>query len=207
MANVILTGGKSLAIQYIEKYISENGLQEYEIDRYDAIIKVEDARRINKSLAVTVKGRRLIVIMGEMTIESQNALLKCIEEVQKNVDFLLYSGSEENFLSTIRSRCKIIALGIDDTPDEKVREAIRGTYRSKSRWDHLEYLASYADANGFSNFQVVLQEELFGNMKDLALLSYYYSCSKLLLAMSLLSARNNVNSKIVTERIFSSFEA
>lgn len=207
MANIILTGGKLIAGKYIEKYIAENGLREYEIDRYDDTIKIEDARRISKSLAVTIQGRRLFVVMGEMTIESQNALLKCIEEVQENVDFILYSENEENFLSTIRSRCKSIALGVDDDPDEKIREAIQGVFKSTRRWDNLEYLASYADINGFGNFQMVLQEEISNNIHDLKLLAYYYSCCKSLLAMSSLTARNNVNSKIITERIFFNFEA
>lgn len=207
MANIILTGGKLIAGKYIEKYIAENGLREYEIDRYDDTIKIEDARRISKSLAVTIQGRRLFVVMGEMTIESQNALLKCIEEVQENVDFILYSENEENFLSTIRSRCKSIALGVDDDPDEKIREAIQGVFKSTRRWDNLEYLASYADMNGFGNFQMVLQEEISDNIHNLELLAYYYSCCKSLLAMSSLAVRNNVNSKIITERIFINFEA
>ena len=60
-------------------------------------------------------------VLGE---ESQNAMLKTLEEPQPNVHFLLLADDHEAVLPTVASRCQVVDL--DVLPEEEVVAAIGG---------------------------------------------------------------------------------
>ena len=57
-----------------------------------------------------------------LTLESQNALLKVLEEPPKNTIIMLLVESDESVLPTILSRCKIILLDKDNTQQKDLAE-------------------------------------------------------------------------------------
>lgn len=59
------------------------------------------------------EGRRKVFVIEEadrMNDSAQNAILKTLEEPQPDTVFVLLSGSEEELLETIRSRCRVARL-------------------------------------------------------------------------------------------------
>ena len=61
----------------------------------------------------------------KMNAKAQNALLKTIEEPPEYVVILLLTGSEQQLLETIRSRCINIQLDADDYIDKNSEEYVR----------------------------------------------------------------------------------
>lgn len=57
-----------------------------------------------------------------LTLESQNALLKVLEEPPKNTIIILLVESDESVLPTILSRCKIISLDKDNVQQKDLAE-------------------------------------------------------------------------------------
>lgn len=72
---------------------------------------IRDLRRV-VTRTTTDGGRRYVVMLGadRMTIASQNALLKTLEEPPGATTFLLGVRQSATLLPTIRSRCQLIAL-------------------------------------------------------------------------------------------------
>jgi DNA polymerase-3 subunit gamma/tau len=72
---------------------------------------VDDARAlIERSSLAPVQGRYRIFILDEahqLTTQSQNALLKCIEEPPPHVVFILCTTEVHKVLPTIVSRCQV----------------------------------------------------------------------------------------------------
>ncbi|HJR87829.1 MAG TPA: DNA polymerase III subunit [Acidimicrobiia bacterium] len=79
--------------------------------------------------------RRLFLIeeAGLMTDQAANALLKTLEEPSAAVVFLLVAESEEDFPSTVASRCRIIRVG--RVPEDDLTAALidRGIEEEKAR--------------------------------------------------------------------------
>lgn len=86
-------------------------VKKYTAKRIDSPIeKVDDVRNLNKILRLSFSEPTLIVcknihLAGE---ESLNALLKNIEEPQKNIYFALSTPSVKRVIPTIVSRCQIV---------------------------------------------------------------------------------------------------
>jgi DNA polymerase-3 subunit gamma/tau len=72
---------------------------------------VDDARAlVERSSLAPVQGRYRIFILDEahqLTTQSQNALLKCIEEPPPHVVFILCTTEVHKVLPTIVSRCQV----------------------------------------------------------------------------------------------------
>jgi DNA polymerase III delta prime subunit len=69
--------------------------------------KVEDVRDFIHQISFAPK---FALIDTLLTVQSQNALLKTLEEPPENTSIIICSPSENIFLPTILSRCKIIRL-------------------------------------------------------------------------------------------------
>ncbi len=86
----------------------ENSFYEIFIEKANTI-KISSIRDIKKSLSINYDDLpyRLILIEEAhlMGVESQNALLKSLEEPPKGVIFVLISDKPEMLLTTIKSRC------------------------------------------------------------------------------------------------------
>ncbi|HSQ97692.1 MAG TPA: AAA family ATPase [Rickettsiales bacterium] len=89
--------------------------------KLDKEIKVASARKIIDfmSLAPFISKNKVIIIdaIDEMNISAQNAILKSLEEPNKNTYIFLICHNINNILDTINSRCKKINIqkhGFDD---------------------------------------------------------------------------------------------
>ena len=80
----------------------------------DRSIKVDDLREIIRALSYhsSEGGRRVVLIENaqRMTPQSQNALLKSLEEPDGETTFLLTSSGETGLLPTVRSRCRVVRV-------------------------------------------------------------------------------------------------
>ena len=79
---------------------------------------IGEVRSILKMLVVSPPHPRLFIFhaFDRSTIESQNALLKTLEENTESNHFIMISQSEHFILSTIRSRSRLVHLERDATP-------------------------------------------------------------------------------------------
>lgn len=86
-------------------------------------ISIEAIRWIRKEMAkppLLAKMRIFIILNShQMTAEAQNALLKMLEEPQRNTIFLLTTDVPEALFTTIRSRCHLIRFA--NIPDGEVK--------------------------------------------------------------------------------------
>lgn len=80
----------------------------------DRSIKVDDLREIIRALSYhsSEGGRRVVLIENaqRMTAQSQNALLKSLEEPDGETTFLLTASGETGLLPTVRSRCRVVRV-------------------------------------------------------------------------------------------------
>lgn len=75
-------------------------------------ISVEQIRELIIKLRTYAINRRTIIIDSAdlMTESSQNALLKILEEPNKNTNFILIVANQKSLLDTIKSRCQTLTL-------------------------------------------------------------------------------------------------
>ena len=91
------------------------------------VIPVADIRELRRRLALTgfESPRRAVIIhqAEKMQEEAQNALLKTLEEPPEGSLLLLVAESPDQLLTTIRSRCRPLALAA--WPDEAILAVLR----------------------------------------------------------------------------------
>lgn len=97
-------------------------------------IKVEEIRRIKKTLSLKTLQKKFFVIIDDaetMTLQSSNALLKVLEEPPQDCYFFLVTSCLDLLPATIRSRTQILRLNFIDG----VTDANSGT-SAVSPWAH-----------------------------------------------------------------------
>lgn len=104
---------------------------------------VDQARQVVARASMTpVEASRTVFLLpdaGSMTDQAANALLKTLEEPIGSVVFLLVAGSEEDFPSTVASRCRTIQMG--RVPTEEVVAALERRGLSDSEAEGVAGLA------------------------------------------------------------------
>lgn len=93
------------------------------------LLKIANARELNNftKLKVTEKSAIVARNFDRATEETQNAILKQLEEPQENLYFILTATNIEKVMPTILSRCEIIDIGysisdIKSKDKEKAKE-------------------------------------------------------------------------------------
>ncbi len=117
--------------EFVEKFCKEHSIDRFDqfiVATEDSSIGIAHIRDIQKTLFVKpLKGKEKMVILDDaqkLTPDAQNALLKILEEPPVYSTIILSSVSENAFLPTILSRCKLILLASDTnilSDDEKQR--------------------------------------------------------------------------------------
>lgn len=97
------------------------GAQEFEYP----LGKIEDVRSLNSFVSLTVTAPTAIVIHGvdEATPEAQSAFLKNLEEPQENLYYILTAASERLLLPTLVSRCQVIRIREEASPEANTKLA------------------------------------------------------------------------------------
>jgi len=120
------------------------------------LLKIADVKEFRKyaHLSLTNKTTILSRNIDLASPETQNALLKLLEEPQKNLSFILTAGDTQNILPTIISRCELIELSPQTKASQKqiseakkffegsVGEKFAVTSQITSRDDAREFLKS-----------------------------------------------------------------
>lgn len=105
-------------------------------------IKIEQIRTLQKQVLekpITSKYKVYIIDDADkMTKESQNCLLKTLEEPPSNTIFILIGKNENDFLVTIQSRCMIIHF--DTIEDEKLEQFLMKEYNIPKLTDEQKKL-------------------------------------------------------------------
>jgi hypothetical protein len=112
---ILVSKNKEQTEDYINNFIQRHKFSPYFIFRYYPdlkIIKISQIREIKSLLVRADKNKKLIIIYDFNTakIETQNALLKTLEEKNENAQFIIIVTNETQLLPTIASRCKTIKL-------------------------------------------------------------------------------------------------
>ena len=93
-------------------------------------VKIGQIREMQNKIieAPIVSSRKIYIIDNSdtMTREAQNCLLKTLEEPPQYVNIFLIGSNENNFLSTIKSRCTIIKF--QDIEKEKIKKYLMQNY-------------------------------------------------------------------------------
>jgi DNA polymerase-3 subunit delta' len=86
------------------------------LDRQANSIKIDEIREITDSLSrYSIEGGKravLLVDADRMTVQAQNALLKSLEEPDKQTYFILTASIRQNLLPTVLSRCSQLAMPV-----------------------------------------------------------------------------------------------
>ena len=93
-------------------------------------IKIEQIREMQRKIIEEpiISTRKVYIIddSDKMTKEAQNALLKTLEEPPRFVVIILIGSNENNFLTTIKSRCNIIRF--NNIPDDEIKKYLEKKY-------------------------------------------------------------------------------
>lgn len=109
-----------------EKIFNELKVSKFDISSFESekAIGIQDVREIQKKLYLKpfkseTKGI-LIDASSGITTESQNALLKTLEEAPLDTIIIMLSANIEEILPTIISRCKVLSL--DSSREDKIEQ-------------------------------------------------------------------------------------
>lgn len=118
---ILIAHNPDKQVSYLKQFINEHAISPFDQINIneEGSIGIEIVRKIQGSLFVKPykSNAKLITIFHaeNLTTEAQNALLKILEEPPTYVFFFLCATTDEVFLPTIRSRCKLLIL----TEEEK----------------------------------------------------------------------------------------
>jgi DNA polymerase-3 subunit delta' len=120
---------------------------DHKAKRFGASISVDDVRRLKAFLGHTsdFEGWRVVIVdpADDLNTNAANAVLKSLEEPPVRTVFLLLSAEPGRLLTTIRSRCRLLALQPLGGGDlrKAVDQAVRATQTTAidpSRWAAIE---------------------------------------------------------------------
>lgn len=96
-------------------------------------IKIEQIREFQRKVSEkpVISQRKVYIIndSDKMTVEAQNCLLKTLEEPPEFVTIILIGTNENNFLSTIKSRCMI--LHFEKIKEDEILKYLETNYNVK----------------------------------------------------------------------------
>ena len=128
-----------------------------------ASLKIDQIRQMQKKiLEAPIISKNKVYIIDDadlMTTEAQNCLLKTLEEPPEFVTIILIGSKENNFISTIKSRCTIIKF--QKIENEQIRNYLRVNYEINSISD--EMLDIFGGSIGKAK-ELKDKEELFSNL-------------------------------------------
>ncbi|HRN69885.1 MAG TPA: hypothetical protein PLS49_01760 [Candidatus Woesebacteria bacterium] len=112
---ILLAHNPSTFDSFIKDFQSQHGfydLQKQIILPEKTTITIGQIRNLKKELSITTSKPRLIIFQQfeKATIEAQNALLKVLEDLNTNNQFIMYVNHIGAILPTIISRSKVIDL-------------------------------------------------------------------------------------------------
>ncbi|EKD62767.1 MAG: hypothetical protein ACD_52C00066G0001 [uncultured bacterium] len=158
------------------------------------VLKIEDVRQLGSLTKIKQDTPTIIVLESfqKSSEEAQNALLKSLEEPQKDVQFIITTDSLSSILPTIISRCRVINLPIfkhQFSNENRNLFDLLNTGSLKEKFDTIADLKTREDAIKFlRNYCLYLQTKMPGTSKALSAAS---------VALTKLKANANVNLQLI----------
>lgn len=200
MSSILLLGDNTRAEKYLADYTRDNNIPSYNITVMQDV-KVDEARQLKKKISFKSSENRLFVIKKEITIEAQNALLKCVEEHEDMTHFIFHVEKEEDLLPTIRSRCFIVRLGNASSMSTQTEKLLEQFFSNPNAdWNIIEELSLTFPEQGAEQFVSSLRCLMLKNTDNRQKILPYYNACKTTLQMLPFITNNNVNPKILLER-------
>lgn len=197
MASFLLVGSGSSCEQFSDHLIKKEKIPSYNITVFEETIKIDEARKLRFELISKQSSKRLFVIKNGMTIEAQNSLLKLLEEIHESVYFVFFAKSDEDFLPTIRSRCLVKFLERDkDYGFVAILKSI-----DVFAYNEVDMLAEQCGKDVKSILPSLRELLLDGTLSVNDRRRYYIYCKRLM-SLQKLSEVNNVNERILLEKVF-----
>lgn len=143
----IIVSGKNInsCNNFLEKYISEFAKENFQLSSSSSNldfknvdipegkknIPMDNIRELIKwsSLKPSYKNHKIIVINADgLSIESQNALLKTVEEPPEYLQIIFKSSNYKQLLDTIISRCKVFEVENSSVDNEQNKDEIQKAF-------------------------------------------------------------------------------
>jgi DNA polymerase III delta prime subunit len=149
MQSYLITGTKERVDKEIDKLI-EN-IKALRLDFQ--VSKISDTKDLKEFTSKKLAQKTAIVINNfeKISEESQNAMLKNLEEPQENLFYILTAGSLNTILPTIISRCLLIETKTENSLEKEVEEKIKNFLRNK-QGEKLKFTTNIKDREEASLF-------------------------------------------------------
>lgn len=195
----ILTGEKEKQNDYISSFKKEKNITSYLVFEFEDF-NIAQARNLQKLLSTKLHEDEFrLILIKNPTLDSQNALLKTLEELSENTFLFFLSQNKEEFLSTILSRALYIDLG---SFNHNIDEALASVFLTKhtdadvvSAFEKLgpitqETFEMLILSVRYALFQNLTNSQYAIHLSDmLKKLSYHYAFSK----------SNNINKQMILD--------
>jgi DNA polymerase III delta prime subunit len=156
----LLEGSRSGARNYLANFLFERGFSTDKNPDYhlfeDVSFSVDNARAIREMARNKPIGSKkvFVVLPSRFSEESQNALLKVLEEPTSDTHFFILLPTREMLLPTLLSRLEIIRLNRQETEDrEYMKEAEK--FLDLSKPARLAFIKKLVDKNKLEEDQRV----------------------------------------------------
>ncbi len=130
-----LQAANQLALQIASQLTKPAYLQTISPEQSKKSISIDQIRALRKQLTLqSQRGETRVILIediSKLSSEAQNALLKTLEELGKNIFILITASSPQDALKTIRSRSQIITVSgrqpkVSDQKQQLIDQAIVG---------------------------------------------------------------------------------
>ena len=213
MQSVIIIGKKEKIEEEAQKIIKENKISKFDVDiiETEKSVGIGEIRSLQKRIFLKpIQSEQKAIILKAffgMTIESQNAFLKVLEEPPVNTIIIILANSLDFFLPTVLSRCNLINSRITKKiNDQEVTENFKILSELKNNSSNALVVAQ----NNSKDRQTALQflEELIINVHDNLNNNKDFSLQELGIVLNNLQKTHtiikttNVNTRFALENLF-----
>ncbi len=209
---IIISKNREKAREFVKKMADENKISKFDIYSYETekAIGIGDVKSLSKQIFLKpMQGDKKMVVLEAffgMTIDSQNAFLKVLEEPPFSTTILILANSNF-FLPTILSRCKLIELDreliLEKDEEQKLLEILE-SLKSTGVGEKLKLAQDLSkDKENALQFIekliIIAREKMINNekhrgeyKKDIEIMKRYYDEIK----------KSNVNLRLGLENLF-----
>ena len=213
MQSVIIIGKKEKIEEEAQKIIKENKISKFDVDiiETEKSVGIGEIRSLQKRIFLKpIQSEQKAIILKAffgMTIESQNAFLKVLEEPPVNTIIIILANSLDFFLPTVLSRCNLINSRITKKiNDQEVTENFKILSELKNNSSNALVVAQ----NNSKDRQTALQflEELIISVHDNLNNNKDFSLQELGIVLNNLQKTHtiikttNVNTRFALENLF-----
>ncbi len=203
MQAFVLTGETHKQVEYITQFKKEKNITPYLISEFEDF-KIAEARNLQRLLSAKLHQDEFrLILIKNPTLDSQNALLKTLEELPDNTYVLFVSQNKDELLPTILSRTLHIDLGsTGKAADDALVSLLKNeTFTNSDVFRVLEKVGVPTEETLETlilSVRLALFESLQNTQHALYLsnllkkLTYYYAFSK----------SNNINKQMIVDAVF-----